>query len=360
MVEIKIDGVHMVRKRLRDGTIRRYFYHRASGVALGSDPTDPLFMRKYNNAHKKPKAGPDIVIEGSFRELTAKYKKNHLYLALSDDSKKDYKRYLKVIDDTYGDEYVRDYQREYAFDLQDVWADTPRTANYLIQVLSRVLSFGMDRGYRKDNPIFRFPKIETDGSYQPWTDRQLDTFRTKAPTHMVRALTVGLFTGQRRADCLRMAKPHRDGQVIAVVQQKTDERLWIPLHRDLRPTLDNTPPEQFVYLVDENGKPWKRKDTFTKMFSLAIRECGMVSGLLGVSFHGLRHNACDCLVDAGCTLHEGMAITGHKNPATFQKYLSKGNQRKLAQSAMLKWEQNQVVVETKIGNQDGEGNVNDP
>jgi integrase len=359
MAEIELEGVHKVKKRLSDGSIKFYFYHRETGKALGSDPTDPEFMRKLRDARAPTQAAPDVILPGSFKDLTKRYRRHTDYTTLSPDTIKDYKRYLGIIDDTYGNDMVRDFERIAAFDLQEVWADTPRTANYLLAVLSKVLSFGADRGFRKDNPIYKFPKLDTDGSYQPWTPKQLDIFREKAPAHLVRAMEVGLYTGQRRADCLVMAKPHRDGNVIAVVQSKTDERLWIPLHRKLRAVLEDTPDDQFVYLVDETGKPWKRKDTFTKKFSQAIRDCGMDSGLEGISFHGLRHNACDELVTAGCTAPEGMAVTGHKNLATFQKYLSKGNQRRLAEAAILKWEARQLTVETENGNQGKEGTGNE-
>jgi hypothetical protein len=39
----------------------------------------------------------------------------------------------------------------------------------------------------------------------------------------------------------------------------------------------------------------------------------------------------------GCTEDEAMSVTGHKNAATFRKYLSKKNQRMLAERAMAKW-----------------------
>src|ERR1700754_3880178 len=91
--EIRLEGVHRVQKRLRDGTVRAYFYHRTTGRALGSDPTDPAFMIRLRDARTQTRAEPGRVILGSFRELTSKYRSSHHYTSLSRDSEKDYRRY---------------------------------------------------------------------------------------------------------------------------------------------------------------------------------------------------------------------------------------------------------------------------
>ena len=44
MVRAKIKGVNTVRKRLADGTVRTYHYHRATGAALPGKPGDPAFL----------------------------------------------------------------------------------------------------------------------------------------------------------------------------------------------------------------------------------------------------------------------------------------------------------------------------
>src|SRR5262245_27458398 len=48
-----------------------------------------------------------------------------------------------------------------------------------------------------------------------------------------RRVLLARHTGQRQADVLRMAPEHIDDGGIVVVQQKTGEELWVPLHPDL-------------------------------------------------------------------------------------------------------------------------------
>lgn len=52
MVSAKIKGVNTVRKRLADGTIREYHYHRATGAPLPGKPGDPAFMAAMVEAEK--------------------------------------------------------------------------------------------------------------------------------------------------------------------------------------------------------------------------------------------------------------------------------------------------------------------
>ena len=57
----------------------------------------------------------------------------------------------------------------------------------------------------------------------------------------------------------------------------------------------------------------------------------------GLVFHGLRKSAVVILLEAGCTDAEVSAITGQSRQMV-EHYSRQVNQRKLAASAILKWE----------------------
>ena len=61
--------------------------------------------------------------------------------------------------------------------------------------------------------------------------------------------------------------------------------------------------------------------------------------------HGLRKNAAKALAEAGCTIHELMAITGHKTLKLAMHYSKGAAQKRLAQEAMDKLE-----TATKVAN----------
>ena len=48
----------------------------------------------------------------------------------------------------------------------------------------------------------------------------------------------GLHTGQRLGDVLAMHRDHIQDGGIHVVQQKTKKELWVPIHPDLKPIID--------------------------------------------------------------------------------------------------------------------------
>jgi integrase len=60
------------------------------------------------------------------------------------------------------------------------------------------------------------------------------------------------------------------------------------------------------------------------------------AGLPRCSAHGLRKAAARRLAEAGCTMHEIAAITGHASLSEVQRYTKAADQKRLALSAMEK------------------------
>ena len=52
MVRARLQGINTVRKRLADGTVRLYYYHRAMALPLSGKPGSPEFIRDYGAAEK--------------------------------------------------------------------------------------------------------------------------------------------------------------------------------------------------------------------------------------------------------------------------------------------------------------------
>ena len=107
---------------------------------------------------------------------------------------------------------------------------------------------------------------KSDGIYT-WSEQDIAAYEA---THAVGtkarlALALGLYTGQRRGDVLRMGRQHiRDG-ILSVKQQKTGVELRIPVHSDLRAIIDATPGEHLTFLVTRTGKPYAG-DNFSAQF----------------------------------------------------------------------------------------------
>ena len=69
------------------------------------------------------------------------------------------------------------------------------------------------------------------------------------------------------------------------------------------------------------------------------KQAGMPAGC---SAHGLRKTACRRLAEAGCTVHEIAAISGHASIAEVQRYTKAADQARLASAAMARLGENEA------------------
>jgi integrase len=104
-------------------------------------------------------------------------------------------------------------------------------------------------------------------------------------------MMLALYTGQRRGDVLRMNWSDVDQGAVAVVQEKTGKRAWIPLHRDLREELRTTNRRSTRILTGDRGQPlrlegfkttWQRQMECIELMTVACH---------GLVFHGLRKSS---------------------------------------------------------------------
>jgi hypothetical protein len=111
-----------------------------------------------------------------------------------------------------------------------------------------------------------------------------------------------------------------------VRQTKTGKEVEPPLTEALQAELARHPKTMGTVITGINEMGLRRRmQTFTRK--------------LGVETvpHGLRKNAVNVLLEAGCTVPEVAAITGQTH-AIVEKYAAKVNRRKLGQSAIVKLE----------------------
>jgi integrase len=136
-----------------------------------------------------------------------------------------------------------------------------------------------------------------------------------------------------------------DGRTIAVQQIETGERLTIPVHHASRGELERWRAEPLAganvlphpgapILTTTEGRRWS--GTYLSMgFADAVRKAGLPAGL---NVHGLRKRAAVSLAEAGCSVYEILAITGHRSVKSLVPYVEKARQGVLAEAAMRRLE----------------------
>jgi len=182
-----------------------------------------------------------------------------------------------------------------------------RQADYTWTVLAKIISWAKDRGKVTVNPCERGGRVYHGTRVDfIWTEEHEAAFLASAPAHLHLPLLLGLWTGQRQGDLLRLTWKAYNGTDIRLKQSKTGERVLIPVGAPLKAMLEATPRTSPVILLNSEGRPWT-PDGFRASFFKA-RDA---AGIEGVTFNDLRGTAVTRLALVSCSEAEIATITGH-------------------------------------------------
>jgi integrase len=100
-----------------------------------------------------------------------------------------------------------------------------------------MMKHAIEIGLRQDDPTrdVRAIRVKSDSRHS-WTEDEIAQFEACYPigSRTRLALALGLYTGQRLSDVIRMGRQHiRDG-LLHVKQKKTGVELWIPVAPQLQ------------------------------------------------------------------------------------------------------------------------------
>lgn len=321
---------------------RYYYYHPARGtkdagkaVRLPDDPRAPEFWTEYARL-----TGAEIETpkprSGTFDALIAAYKASPEFAKKAARTKELNEHHLRIIAERWGPLLVKGVRPRHVLELRDAFAGTPRKADQLVALLSVIIGWGVPRDYADNNPCREIRKLADSDGWAAWSWIDIAYARERMRPHIWYAAALALYTGQRQSDVLAMTWNRLTDGGIEVRQGKTGKALWLPLHRDLRSVLERMPRCSPRILTNSRGMPWAsgfkaawRAEMSRPEFS-TFKERRLV-------FHGLRKSAVVMLLEAGCTDAEVAAITGQTREMVAH-YSLMVNQRKLAASAILKWE----------------------
>lgn len=328
---------------------RVYWYHQRTGERLpdGESERAAAVVAINERLARTGALHPTRSPAGSMGDLIATYKSSSAFTRdISERTRKDYRRYLDYLAQHFDDLPVSELDREFVLELREKLSERPRTADLMIAVLSLLCSFAIDRPKRFGltvNPAAKPKRIYEPGdANRPWSDDEIDRFLAAAPLGLRVPVALGLYTGQREADVLRMTwAAYRDGG-IALRQAKTGTDLFIPVHPRLAATLDEARRAREAWQAAKPGRTTAltivtggrgrplTPDGFRSLFYDERKRLG----LLDVTFHGLRHTAAGKLAEVGCSDAEIMAVTGHKSEKQVKEYRRRADQKRLATAAI--------------------------
>jgi integrase len=146
------------------------------------------------------------------------------------------------------------------------------------------------------------------------------------------ALSLLLFTGQRRSDITRLGRQNaRDGK-LAFTQFKgrnrKPKRLVLPILPALQRIIDASPTGEMTFLVNDLGRPFTDAG-----FGNWFRDRCVEAGVRGRA-HGLRKAGATIAANNGATAHQLMAIFGWDTLKMAEAYTRAADQERLAKVAM--------------------------
>lgn len=285
------------------------------------DPGSPDFGTKYGAylAVRQKRAKLKSVM--TFRELATAYQHSDKYRKRSQGTQRTYLPYIIRMIDMFDDWPATDIDRA---DIRKLLSDLGPAAQLMqLAVAKNIFGFGVKNDLTEANPT---GDIEIDHEavpHEPWPEAVVEK-ALEGPARLSVALLY--FTGQRIGDVCKMRWTDIEDGVLTVMQQKTGKELFIPLHDRLSAILSETPRSLTTIVCQPNGKPYSPGQLRRYIQSIVGNQVP----------HGLRKNAVNALLEAGCSVAETASITG-QTMQIVEHYAARRNNRKLAKKAMGKW-----------------------
>jgi integrase len=304
-----------------------------TGTPWGED-----FMRQYAQAIEGVTAQANNIGEartrpGSFNALVVSYYRSPEFRGLKPSTRRLRRNIIEQFRAAHGEKPLKGLRREHVKDIIGAKAHVPESANHLLKATLRViLDYAVDLDMIASNPATNVKKYKSQGDgHHSWSEAEIAQFESRHPigSRARLALALGLYTAQRKGDCIRMGHQHVNGDSIAVRQEKTGTVLIIPIHPELKDVLNSVPRTNMTFIVTEHGAPFSAAG-----FGNWFRICCNEAGLSHCSFHGLRKAAATRLANAGCSTDQVKAITGHKSLAEVARYTRAADQQRLARAAL--------------------------
>lgn len=325
----------------RNGKTYVYYYFRRGGLEIRlPPPTDAGFLPKYSECLKAPESKCELPY--SIASLIKAYRQSPEFKSLAPRTRAVREVFLNLILSDHGDKHLGKLTRSKVFDIRDAMQDKPGKANNYISCLSVLMDYATKRDWRRDNPCAGVGRLEL-GEHEPWPDEVIQKAIGAADPVLRLAIALHYYTGQRITDVCKMTWHDIKDGTVRVVQQKTGKELWIKLHSDLAKMLgDAAINRDSIHILPTNWRtPFSPHSLRNRLRTLMAK--------IGENyvFHGLRKNAVNELLQAGCTTWEVSAITG-QSPQMIEHYAKKVDRRSLAERAIGKWESGQTSGQTLL------------
>jgi len=331
MVRIDLKGIAKVKAK---GRI--YYYAWRGGPRLTGEPGSSQFIASYNEAIEHRRT-PD---KNRFRFVMVDYKSSGEYRKLAESTRNQWGPWLDRIGEYFGELRIAQFDRPEKIRpvirrWRGQYSETPRTADYAMQVLSRVLAHAVELGKIAGNPCEGIKRLyNNDRSEIIWTTSDVLHIKKTCSPEIADAIDLAGHTGLRLGDLVRVAWSHVDEDAIVLPTGKSRHRreAIIPLYGALRKVLARIPKRATTILTSSKRRPWT-VDGFGSSFNKAKIDSGMSERDL--HFNDLRGTAATNFYLADLTIRQIAEILGWEEESV-EKIIRRYVGRSAAIKALIK------------------------
>lgn len=325
----RLEHVKFVRKVLKTGVVWYAFFDTGQRVD-GKPVYSPMpkwgsvgFFDSYA-AHKAHRTRRQVVAY-TVAHLANDYLRSPEYARKAPATQKLYRNQLFKIIDLFGEFPPNDLAQS-DVRLAMGGADwNPGTYNTVLAVLGVLFKWARRNGRAEVDPVKDIERLK-GGQHQPWPEELIEAALVSDDPTVRLAVHLLYFTGQRIGDVCKMRWSDIRKNRVYVRQTKTGKVVVPPLIPELRTELERTPKAGLFIM---NGIRERQLRKVLQAFTEA-------HGVKTVP-HGLRKNAVNALLEAGCTIPEVASVTGQTYQVV-EHYAARVNTGKLSDAAIAKFD----------------------
>lgn len=309
---VKIEGIHTVKRKLKNGSTRTYYYAWRGGPRMKSKPHTEAFALEH--ARLKEGASPVETIETLIDRFKGPDDKpNPDWLALAETTRRDHDYAFGLIKKEWPRFPIAlTQQRGMKADIRKwhrSFAANPRKADKLLFSLSKLFSYAIEGELLDKNPCTGIDRLYSGSRKESvWTPEMIATFRAKAPPQMRLPFELAIQTGQRQGDILALTWKDYDGTYLQFRQSKTGARLKVKVSADLKALLEPLAKDTMRIAMNsrKRPRPWT-SDGFKATWGKTLARLAIE----GVTFHDLRGTFISARAAEGSSVDDIARISGH-------------------------------------------------
>lgn len=218
------------------------------------------------------------------------------------------------------------------------YVETPRRADWMVQIISLLLNFARQTlDWKVENVAEGIELYGKQREFEPWPDWMIERLDT-APVQVRTAAELILGTGQRPNAAIIMRHDHFHGEWMDVLDEKTDTRIEVYSPPSLRAYFAREP-RRGAHVLAKNLTEPLGYSAIEKAFRTWRETLGEKARPF--TLHGLRKLAIVRLAEAGCTDAQIQSIT-NQTPEMIAYYRARANRKHLSKAAMTLVERNKT------------------